>query len=129
MSRSQSLNMIKIHQHRSIGCGNQAVITIISDQRILTRGRIAGRGFFIWKIQCDTRLLLRPANRNAAEKSRRNPPQECPFPWGIRTPSKTQFIGPTRVHISNSISIGSAVFAQLTTESRYTSQRAAPFPH
>jgi len=49
MSRSQSLNMTKIHQRRSIGCRNQAVITIISDQRILTRGRIAGRGFFIGK--------------------------------------------------------------------------------
>jgi len=36
--------------------------------------------------------------------------------------------GPTRVQISNGISIGSAVFAQLTAECRYTLQRAAPFP-
>ena len=29
MSRSPSLNMTKIHQHRSVGCGNQVMIIII----------------------------------------------------------------------------------------------------
>ena len=29
MSRSPSLNMTKIYQHRSIGCGNQVMIIII----------------------------------------------------------------------------------------------------
>jgi len=38
------------------------------------------------------------------------------------------FLGPTRVHITNSISIGWTGFAQLTAESRYTLQRAALFP-
>jgi len=37
------------------------------------------------------------------------------------------FLRPTRVHIANNISIGSAVFAQLTAECPYTLQRAAPF--
>jgi len=36
-------------------------------------------------------------------------PQDCPLPWAIRTPSNTWFLGPTRVHNPNSISIGSAV--------------------
>ena len=41
--------------------------------------------------------------------------------------SKTCFPGPTRVHNPNDTSIGSAVFAQLTVDSRYTLQRAALF--
>ena len=47
--------------------------------------------------------------------------KERPFPlkiaalcFGIWTPSKTWFPGPTRLHIPNSISIGSAIFARLT---------------
>ena len=36
-------------------------------------------------------------------------PQNCPFPWGIWTPSNTWFLGPTRVLNPNGISIGSAV--------------------
>jgi len=43
----------------------------------------------------------------------------------IWTPSNTWFLWPTRVQISNSISIGSAVFAQLAAERPYTLQRAA----
>jgi len=34
----------------------------------------------------------------------------------------------TLVHIQNDVLIGSAIFAQLTAESRYALQRAAPFP-
>ena len=41
-------------------------------------------------------------------------PPNCPFPWGILAPSNTWFLGPTRVHIPNGISIGSAVFIRLT---------------
>ena len=37
--------------------------------------------------------------------------------------SNTCFRGPTRVHNPNDISIGSAVFAQLTVDGRYTLQR------
>jgi len=36
--------------------------------------------------------------------------------------------GPSRVLISNGVSIGSAVFAQLTANSRYALQRAVPSP-
>jgi len=39
-------------------------------------------------------------------------PQNCPFLWGIWTP---MFPEPTRVLNSNGISIGSAVFAGLTS--------------
>jgi len=42
------------------------------------------------------------------------PPQNCPFPWGIWTPS-TWFSGLTRVLDPNVISIGAAVFARLTS--------------
>ena len=38
-------------------------------------------------------------------------PQNCPFPWGIWTPSNTWFLGLTT---PNGIYIGSAVFAGLT---------------
>jgi len=34
------------------------------------------------------------------------PPQNCPLPWGIWTPSNSRFLGPTRAHNPNSISIG-----------------------
>jgi len=44
------------------------------------------------------------------------------------TPSNTCFLGPIQIHIPNGISIGSAIFAQLTAESHYTLQWAAPFP-
>ena len=45
------------------------------------------------------------------------------------TPCNTCFLGPTRVHNPDDISIGSAVFlAKLTAESHYTLQRAAPYP-
>jgi len=42
-------------------------------------------------------------------------PQNCLFPWGSGPPSKLWFPGPTRVLNPNSISIGSAVFAGLTS--------------
>ena len=42
-----------------------------------------------------------------------------PSHGAIWTPSNTWFIEPTRVHNPNDISIGSAVFAQLTTEYPY----------
>jgi len=42
-------------------------------------------------------------------------PQNCPFSWGIWTQSNTQFSGPTRVLNPNGISIGSDVFAGLTS--------------
>jgi len=38
------------------------------------------------------------------------------------------FLGSTLVQIPNGMSIGSAVFAQLTADSRYTLQRVTPFP-
>jgi len=41
--------------------------------------------------------------------------KDCPFPWGIWTPSNTWFLGPSRVLNPNGISIGSAVLAGLTT--------------
>ena len=46
---------------------------------------------------------------------RRFPSQNCPFLWGIWTPSNIRFPGPTRVLNPNGISIGSAVFTGLTS--------------
>jgi len=42
-------------------------------------------------------------------------PQNCTFPWGSGPPSNTWFPGLTRVLSPNGISIGSAVFAGLTS--------------
>ena len=42
-------------------------------------------------------------------------PKNLPFPWGIWTPSNTSFPGPTQVLNPNGSSIGSAVFARLTS--------------
>ena len=42
-------------------------------------------------------------------------PQNCPFPWGIWTPSNTWFPAPTQVLNPNGIVIGSAVFVGLTS--------------
>ena len=46
----------------------------------------------------------------------------------VCSPSNTCFLGSSRVHNPNGISLGSAVFAQFTTESPCTLQWAAPFP-
>ena len=43
-------------------------------------------------------------------------------------PSNTWFLGPIHAHNPNVISIGSAIFAQLTAEFPYTLQWDAPFP-
>jgi len=43
------------------------------------------------------------------------PLQNCPFPWGIWTPTNTWFPGPTQIINPNCISIGSAIFAGLTS--------------
>ena len=53
-------------------------------------------------------------------------PSKVPFPWGDLTPSNTRFLGPTRVFIPNGISIGSAVFAQLTVKCPYTLYNVLP---
>jgi len=53
------------------------------------------------------------------------------FRWGICIPSNTWLLRSTRLgipNVPNSISIGSAVFAQLTAERPYTLQWAAPSP-
>jgi len=43
-------------------------------------------------------------------------PKNCPFAWGSRPPpSNRWFLGPTRVLNPNGISIGSVIFARLTT--------------
>jgi len=47
---------------------------------------------------------------------------------GSRPPSNACFFGLSPLHIPNGISISSAVFAQLTTESCYTLQWAACLP-
>jgi len=44
-----------------------------------------------------------------------SPPQNCPFLCAIWTPSNTWFLGPTQDRNPTGISIGSAVFAGLTT--------------
>ena len=46
----------------------------------------------------------------------------------ISTPANAWFLESTGVQILNGISIGSAVFAQLAAEGRYTLQRAASVP-
>ena len=55
-------------------------------------------------------------------------PNNCPHRMGIWAPSKICLVGPTRVHNPNSISIGSAVFAQFKAEGPYDLQWAAHFP-
>ena len=50
---------------------------------------------------------------------------KCPFPWGIWTYLTHGFLGPPKSS-TNGISIGSAVFAQLTAECPYTLQWASP---
>ena len=55
-------------------------------------------------------------------------PLNCSFPCRTCTPSNTWFLGSTRLSIPNGISLGSAVFAQLTAESPYTMQWATLSP-
>ena len=53
-------------------------------------------------------------------------PQNCPFPWGIWTPSNTWFLGPTRVHNPNGISISSALFTGLTSVTNQSTKHGTP---
>jgi len=56
-------------------------------------------------------------------------PQNCSQPMdGYGPLSNKWYLAPTRTHKANGSSIASAIFAQLTAEFLYTSQRAAPFP-
>jgi len=55
-------------------------------------------------------------------------PLNCSFPCRTCTPSNTWFLGSTQLSIPNGISLGSAVFAQLTAESPYTMQWATLSP-
>jgi len=55
-------------------------------------------------------------------------PQNCPCTWGSGCPSNTCFRGPSPLSIPFTISISSAVFAQIMAESLYTWQWVAPFP-
>jgi len=48
-------------------------------------------------------------------------PQNCPFSWGSG-PNLTRFLGSIRAHHPNGISIGSAVFVQMTADCPYTLQ-------
>jgi len=57
----------------------------------------------------------------------REPPKIAHSSCGICTLSNTQFLGPSRVFIQNGMSIGSAVFVQLTVECRITLQCTATF--
>jgi len=54
-------------------------------------------------------------------------PKNFPFPWGSASPFNTWFLGPTQVFVQNGISIGSAVFAQLTVGCPITLQWAVTF--
>ena len=57
--------------------------------------------------------------------------QNCPFSWWIWTLSNSWFLRPIWADKPNGISVGSAVFAQMTAdgaECHYTLQWDAPFP-
>jgi len=49
-------------------------------------------------------------------------PPKLPLPMGGSGPHLTHFLGPIRAHNPNGISVGSAVFAQMTAECPYTLQ-------
>jgi len=55
-----------------------------------------------------------------------SPRRNCLFRWGIVPPSNTWFPGPTRVLNPNAISIGSAVFAGLTSVTNRQADHATP---
>ena len=65
----------------------------------------------------------------ACRKIQMSSPQMCTFPWGIWIPSNIQFLGTTRVHIPNSISIDSAVCAGLTVIRQITYSICSNRPH
>jgi len=55
-------------------------------------------------------------------------PKIAPFHGSIWTPSNSWFLGPVCAHNLNGITIGSAVFTQVTAECPYTLQQNASFP-
>jgi len=56
-------------------------------------------------------------------------PPKLSLPMGYLEPNLTfDFLGPIQAHNPNSISMGSAVFAQMTAEYPYTLHLDAPFP-
>jgi len=54
---------------------------------------------------------------------------KCRFPRGDWTPFKTWFRGPTRVHNPNGMSVGSSVFAGLTTVTDRPTDSQTDRPH
>jgi len=54
--------------------------------------------------------------------------KSAPYHEGSRPPSNTWFLRPTQAFTPKGISIGSAVFAQLTVKCPYTLQWAATSP-
>jgi len=56
------------------------------------------------------------------------PPYNCPSQGGPEPSSNTWFIIPTQILNPNGNLIGSAVFAQLTSDFAYTLQWATPSP-
>jgi len=67
-------------------------------------------------------------NRKSLYFTISNPfPQNCPFSWGILTPSKSWLLGPVRAHNPNGITIGSASCTGDRRVSLYFTM-GAPFP-
>jgi len=96
----------------SAGCRRRELCA----QRVATVLRATGR-----IASADTeRITLAHAGYSLYCTTGREMPPKCPFPWGG---ANTWFFGPTQVRTPNSISIGSAVLAQLmavTNKHRHT---------
>jgi len=91
--------------------------------------------FATWR-QCALHLIMLPWAHHSSPQSvpilyngPLLPPSKLPFPMGVWTPSNTWFLGPTRVLNPNSISIGSAVLAGLTTVTDWPTDRKAAFTY
>ena len=91
---------------------------------VFTRMRQCAHTYFIGPLESKSQTASRYRFSRFAQLTAERPytlrwtaPQTCPLLWGISTPSNrpTWFLRPTRVLNPNDISIGSAVFAGLTT--------------
>jgi len=127
------MSPIKLYQHMVFVCVHTIAITIIitSGQSNLTTVQWYSSGgasvhphlthASLGPPEFKAKLQLDPFNRSFAritaeccytlQQAAHFPPKNCPFPWGIWTPSNMWFPEPIRACNPNGIWIGSAIFA------------------
>ena len=139
--------VVKVHFRYLVSCW----ILVCTAHARMSSGTLAPPGEYDWTCGClglpfsTTQTAYRSAQPFLHSHGRNFPhlyngrpfPKNCPFPWGIWTPSNLWFdLGPVGTHNQKVVTIGYAVFAQMTAACSNTlhwdclapSPQCCPFP-